>query len=83
MQSAPLDAMYTITVSQHVTILDEKLARKEPTAADSENGFYATLTAQADTDSNQQPGSSKIRHASHSATRLGNLLNESIFSLLC
>jgi hypothetical protein len=26
----------------------------------SENGFYATFTAQADTDSNQQPESSKV-----------------------
>jgi hypothetical protein len=37
----------------------------------SENGFYATFTAQADADSNQQPESSKVRHATHSATRLG------------
>jgi hypothetical protein len=45
----------------------------------SENGFYATLTAQADADSNQQPESSKVRHATHSATRLscvGNTLKE-------
>jgi hypothetical protein len=39
----------------------------------SENGFYAILTVQADADSNQQTASSKIRHATHSATRLGKL----------
>jgi hypothetical protein len=36
--------------------------------------IYATLTAQADADSNQQPESSKARHATHSATRLGIIL---------
>jgi hypothetical protein len=40
--------------------------------------FYATLTAQADTDSNQQPESSKIRHGTHSATWLGLISFDSI-----
>jgi hypothetical protein len=45
----------------------------------SENGFYTTLTAQADADSNQQPESSKVRHATHSATRLGNFRRNTKF----
>jgi hypothetical protein len=51
---------------------DAHLASKESIQLmHSENGFYAILAAQADADSNQQTASSNVKHATHSATRLG------------
>jgi hypothetical protein len=52
--------------------LDAHFVRKDSTsAAQREWFFYATLSAQADADSNQQTASPKVRHATHSATRFG------------
>jgi hypothetical protein len=65
------NALYN-TVSKHVTSM-YNLRGRNLQLLHSENGFYTTLTAQADADSNQQPESSKvIKHATHNATRLGN-----------
>jgi hypothetical protein len=66
------NALYS-TVSLHVTST-HNLRGRNLQLLHSENGFYATRTAQADADSNQQPESSNVRHATHSTTRLGNCI---------